>query len=316
MSSKYTIVTMGLAAFCSLVAACDSPSSADGCDGDELGCEDALEEDTVSPDVLFVLDPLDRDEDGDGVTPREGDCDDAARGSFPGARDRPGDGVDQDCDGVDLHLCGDGVGYQSARLASWEVCVSHSLLDEEPELASDVLERLLADLEVVSGLMPKAVVMRLRQVRIWVEREAFGDTAAVYHPSAAWLEENGYPTDWAEGIQIANAKNYLSWRVQPAMVLHELAHAWHHQVIGFDAEGVLAAFDNAVSSGLYDDVSYPDGTQGVAYALTDHKEYFAELTEALFWKNDMYPFTKQECLEYDPFGAAAVLSAWDESHLQ
>ncbi len=41
------------------------------------------------------------DEDGDGFTPAEGDCDDSDPGVHPGATDDDCDGVDEDCDGVD-----------------------------------------------------------------------------------------------------------------------------------------------------------------------------------------------------------------------
>lgn len=45
--------------------------------------------------------PADRDDDGDGFTPNQGDCDDAAEATHRGADDPAADGVDQDCDGVD-----------------------------------------------------------------------------------------------------------------------------------------------------------------------------------------------------------------------
>jgi hypothetical protein len=47
------------------------------------------------------------DDDGDGVTP-PADCNDADASIHPGAADRPGDGIDQDCDGRDAALAGAG----------------------------------------------------------------------------------------------------------------------------------------------------------------------------------------------------------------
>ncbi|GEM_PF-2529828 len=45
--------------------------------------------------------PLDRDDDSDTFSENEGDCDDSNNTIFPGAPDGDGDGIDQDCDGID-----------------------------------------------------------------------------------------------------------------------------------------------------------------------------------------------------------------------
>ena len=45
---------------------------------------------------------VDPDGDGDGVTVADGDCDDTDASIHPGATDTCGDGIDQDCNGVDL----------------------------------------------------------------------------------------------------------------------------------------------------------------------------------------------------------------------
>jgi hypothetical protein len=42
------------------------------------------------------------DNDGDGYTPAEGDCDDTEATIYPGATEVCGDGIDQDCNGSDL----------------------------------------------------------------------------------------------------------------------------------------------------------------------------------------------------------------------
>ncbi len=56
-------------------------------------------------DLVISLGPApeDVDDDGDGFTENQGDCQDGDDSIFPGAADPNGDGVDQDCDGFDGH---------------------------------------------------------------------------------------------------------------------------------------------------------------------------------------------------------------------
>ena len=46
-------------------------------------------------------DPRTIDDDGDGYTENQGDCNDINSSIHPGAQDIPGNGVDEDCNGTD-----------------------------------------------------------------------------------------------------------------------------------------------------------------------------------------------------------------------
>jgi len=158
--------------------------------------------------------------------------------------------------------------------------------------------------------VPGSALERLQGVRVWVELTSDW-TGAQYHPSATWLENNGYPTHWARSIQITNTDSYLSWaELKPATVLHELAHAWHHQVVGYGDPAIAEAYASAMASGRYDSVEYAGGGTSEAYATLDDREYFAELTEAWFWENDFYPFVRDDVIEFDPLGAEVVEASW------
>ena len=207
--------------------------------------------------------------------------------------------------------CGDDSVYDKEPIGQWRICLSVDLKNNDSTTSDQALALLESDLLKIEGLLNEAIVDRLQLVRIWVERDVPQFPGGVYHPSAGWLSNNGYPEYWAEGVQIGNAENYLSWTaIQPAMMLHELSHAWHHQVLGYGQAEIQAAFDAAMASGMYDSVAYAGGGMQQAYAATNVQEYFAELTEAYFWENDFYPFVRSELESFDSQGFEAVVNAW------
>ena len=78
------------------------------------------------------------------------------------------------------------------------------------------------------------------------------------------------------------------------VVLHELAHGYHDQVLGFDDAKIKAAWLRVKESGKFDKVLHIAGKQVKHYALTNQMEFFAEMTEAFFGTNDFYPFVRGE----------------------
>jgi hypothetical protein len=192
--------------------------------------------------------------------------------------------------------------YVVKHVEGWDVLVSRRLLRKgERELGERTL-RLLGDhLYRITRAVPPGALANLRRIPIWVELAEGHHPCMCYHPSADWLREHGMNPQKARCVEIANAKNFLSWtRQQPWMVLHELAHGYHDQVLGFDNAEVRACYQSAVDGKLYDSVLHYDGKKVRAYALTDEKEYFAECTEAYFGTNDFYPFVRAELKQHDP----------------
>jgi dipeptidyl-peptidase-4 len=47
--------------------------------------------------------------------------------------------------------------------------------------------------------------------------------------------------------------------------------------------------------------------------MTNHKEYFAEGTEAFFNRNDFYPFVQAELKEHDPRLHALLEEIWGKT---
>jgi hypothetical protein len=202
--------------------------------------------------------------------------------------------------------------YRTEAVEGWTVKVSPEL-DREPALCRDVLALLRVHLFEVKRVLPSAAASKLKDVTIWAELNEPKHPGLVYHPDAGWLRRNGVNPDKARCVEIANARNYLSWtHQQPYAVLHELSHAWHHQFVdgGFENGDIRETYEAAKTAGLYDKVLHISGRRERAYAMTNPQEYIAELSEAYFGTNDFYPFVRAELKEHDPRGFELMRKIW------
>lgn len=196
-------------------------------------------------------------------------------------------------------------GYETRPIEGWTVRINSKLLKERPEKTESTIELLTAQLREIVRLVPERPVAHLRRVAIWINPEYPGKApGAEYHPDAGWLREHGRDVRMARCVELTNVRIFdAECRRMPCFVLHELAHAYHDQVLGFDQPDVVAAYKRALASKRYDAVERwngrPPNTIERAYAMTDHKEYFAESTEAFFGRNDFFPFTRDELRRHD-----------------
>jgi hypothetical protein len=187
------------------------------------------------------------------------------------------------------------------KIEGWTVHIEPSL-QENPEGRRAL--RMLADhLHRISILVPNAPLERMRQLEIWIEEDHPRLKSMQYHPSRSWLLANRHDPRLTRKVHIPVARQLIS-RSQllkhPAVILHELAHAYHDQILGFDHPPVIKAFDQAKASGSYEKVLLYTGAEVEHYGLNNHKEYFAEGTEAYFYRNDFYPFVRAELALHDP----------------
>ena len=204
--------------------------------------------------------------------------------------------------------------HAEMTLAGWSVRVDRRLLEGESralgQRAMKLLEARLTD--IVAVVNPERLA-RLRVVPIILDLTHGKLTSMQYHPSAGWLTGNGYSAELAKCVHIPDAERFVAarhQRIQPWCVLHELAHAYHDQVLGFEEARVLAAWDGFVASGHGASVLYTGGGRRHHYALTNQKEFFAEMTEAYFGMNDFYPFTNPELKEAEPETFALLEEIW------
>ncbi len=200
--------------------------------------------------------------------------------------------------------------YVDRRIEGWTVKVQKPLVGEHSDLGDAAIALVGDHLYDITRSVPSAAIDALREVVIWIHHAGRGRNAQ-YHPSRTWLKNNGYNTDLARCVDLGNADVFIRHeRHQPSMVLHELAHAYHHRVLGFGNQAIQKAYERAVKGGKYDAVPVWHGREKKAYAMTDRKEYFAENTEAFFGTNDFYPFVRAELKKHDPVMFGVLKQAW------
>ena len=190
------------------------------------------------------------------------------------------------------------------EMHGWTVHVDPALLTGEHSTQGKRSLSMLANhLERISLLVPGKQLQDMRKLELWIEHQHKTLQNMQYHPSAAWLRSHDCDIRLAKKVHIPIASNLLS-RAQllkhPAVILHELSHAYHDQVLGFDEERIFNAFKEARDTDVYKRTMSHRGKTVRHYALSNHKEYFAEGTEAFFYRNDFYPFVRAELKQADP----------------
>ncbi len=196
----------------------------------------------------------------------------------------------------------------------WKIHVDKKLLlDEHREVRQLGLQVLDHKLHDIVLMLPADRVQHLREVPIYLDLDhALGNLQ--YHPGAGWLKDNGHDVAMTKAVHIPKVQrliNLAKSNTQPAVMLHELAHAYHDRVLGFDEETIRQAFDHVAASGRLESVGFiHGGKKRRHYALTNHKEFFAEMTECYFQTNDFYPFVRGELLESEPEVAKLLKRIW------
>lgn len=213
----------------------------------------------------------------------------------------------------------EGIVRETREISGWKVHINKVLLDTQRAETERALELLKGMLDEIVRVVPKPAVAKLQKVPLYFSPEYPGDTPrAAFHPDPGWLKKHGRDPVMARGVEFTNVRIFeKELDRMPNFALHELAHAYHHEVVagGFGNAEIKAAYEHAKVSGKYDNVEVRHGngrpnTFARAYAMTNPQEYFAENTEAFFSRNDFFPFTREELKKHDPEMFAVLEKLW------
>lgn len=198
--------------------------------------------------------------------------------------------------------------FHSINYDGWNISIDQELYNDYM-LKTKVLSAIKMQLYKISYKLNAKAVKKLKTVPILLHMSKVYDSeyAIAYYDSKY---RSVIFHDANKLIELGNLKN--------AVVLHELAHGFHDINLGFEYQPIIDAYDNAVKTGLYQNVRsvYDDELTDKAYALTNHVEYFAELTESYFaspaekFGNDYFPFNRYELKTYDRMGYNLLKQIW------
>ncbi len=190
------------------------------------------------------------------------------------------------------------------HIEGWNVRVDDRLLQgENAVMGTRILKSLEAKLADITAVVRADRLSKLQSFGIVLDMTHGALTPMQYHPDADWLAENGYAADLLRCVHIPVAAALLAPRqinVQPWVVLHELAHAYHDQILGFDEARIRDAHARFKAGGRGDAALLITGERVRHYGLTDQKEFFAEMTETYFGSNDFFPFNRGELMTAEP----------------
>lgn len=219
--------------------------------------------------------------------------------------------------GAESGAAASGAGHQTKKIEGWTVHVSDTLLKNESAATETALKLLQQQLAEIVRVVPAEAVSKLREVPLWVSPEYSGvPPRAEYHPDADWLRDHGRNPAMAKSVEFTNVRIFeKETNRMPNFALHELAHAYHDRVLGFEQADIKAAYKRAKAGKSYDHVERSSGEgrpnrRERSYAMTNEKEFFAESSEAFFSRNDFFPFTRAELHAHDPHMEQVLKQVW------
>lgn len=208
--------------------------------------------------------------------------------------------------------------YQTVKRGKWTFEVEQQLITDSPAVAQKALVRLQENLDEAFRLLPKPAHPVLKELKYYVlygpkGRSEGYDNGLEYFSNNAPKLRNKLDERWSRCIVVYHAENYVKlsnlWALKA--VLHELGHAHQIEHWAADQPDIMAAWKNAVDTGLYVNVREDTGkTIPKAYALTNQLEYFAELTAIYFAKCNYTPYDRAALKKYDPKGFALIQKMW------
>jgi len=198
--------------------------------------------------------------------------------------------------------------YTEKDMHGWNVFVNNALLPggEKAETGAAAIKQLDQDLAKVKSCLADKPLKKLLKVEIWLEIDStngpHGRTPVFhYHPFLGWLVKMDFHPGKHKCVEFSRAealvKSGRSGR-SVRILLHELAHAYHDQVLSFDNPDILAAHKRARENGKYPPREW--------VVRANHKEFFAGVSTSYFGTEE----ERDALAERDPVLLKKLQEVW------
>jgi len=211
--------------------------------------------------------------------------------------------------------------YKKVQVLGWDLYIERSI-NKDKDLNDVIIKEVKEGIERFIKVVPADAIKFLQTIPIWASNEPTypmrkNERGVIpFHRDKTWLRDHDLNPHMAPGVHIINPRaallDHKIFEWGPMTMLHELAHAYHNVKLGLDNPDIRKAYTSAMARGLY--LKVPDrkfkNKKVKAYAASNKEEYFAEVTEAYFGKNDWFPHNRKELKEYDPKAYLMVEKVW------
>ena len=197
--------------------------------------------------------------------------------------------------------------YTIMNMEGWKVYVNKALLPggAHDKMGAKAIERLRGDMVLVKHWVADEALAKLQKVGVWLELDStngpHGRTPTFhYHSYLGWLQKMDFHPGKHKCVEYSRAASLAGHRRggSAQILLHELAHAYHDQVLSFNDRDILAAHKRAREDG-----KYPKNDWVVR---ANHKEFFAGVTTRYFGRKE----ERQALVKRDPILLKKLQKVW------
>jgi hypothetical protein len=221
--------------------------------------------------------------------------------------------------------------YETRRIHGFMVLVSTQAISEAAKENGQPWEALVAEFVGLEAVFPRrALKLFTKVVPVFIEWDNHikenPNALARYNAMPTAVTRRGavpvIPGDpvarmKANSVELISLKKLAQEKASTLqqsrlVMLHEMAHVVYHLLLdaGFRNQDVEFAYNQAMERRLYDEVLTDRGGRGKAYASTNAREYFAEISCAYLDRCNFFPFTHDDLKEHDKTGYRVMERVW------